>query len=404
MTEAPLEARLPEVPGYRIERVLGRGGFGVVFDALEDSGRRVALKVATAGDATAAAQLAAEERALRAVGPAVAPEVHGTGRLPDGSPYLALELLQAPTLRQRLREIAGPMPRAELARTAAALCEAVGAMHAAGYLHLDLKPDNVFLTAGRVRLLDMLTGKPPFNGDPQSVREAHIGIRPPHPSQLAPVPAKIEEVVLRALAKDRARRPTSAVELSDALERAFSEDAPEQITAPRAVAAAQPRLERRQVGLLFFVSASDVGSVQVAVRSVGGELGWAGGGRYAAIFAGEAGQDPVRRTLRAAQALAERKVAVRGVVDLGTVNAQRRLDGQVRYIAPELGREDRYALDTDPLGPLATTAAAEVLADVAWEAVPGREGILVPRPGAADRVQAATVVQLGAGPLVGREE
>src|SRR5712692_9656837 len=454
MTEAPLEARLPEVPGYRIERVLGRGGFGVVFDALEDSGRRVALKVATAGDATAAAQLAAEERALRAVGPAVAPEVHGTGRLPDGSPYLALELLQAPTLRQRLREIAGPMPRAELARTAAALCEAVGAMHAAGYLHLDLKPDNVFLTAGRVRLIDfglarparerqegrrafagtaeyaspeqceerpdldpradlyaigvllfeMLTGKPPFNGDPQSVREAHIGIRPPHPSQLAPVPAKIEEVVLRALAKDRARRPTSAVELSDALERAFSEDAPEQITAPRAVAAAQPRLERRQVGLLFFVSASDVGSVQVAVRSVGGEPGWAGGGRYAAIFAGEAGQDPVRRTLRAAQALAERKVAVRGVVDLGTVNAQRRLDGQVRYIAPELGREDRYALDTDPLGPLATTAAAEVLADVAWEAVPGREGILVPQPGAADRVQAATVVQLGAGPLVGREE
>src|SRR5207253_9976846 len=154
MTEAPLEAQLPDVPGYRIERVLGRGGFGVVFVAADASGRRVALKVATAGDSTATAQLARENAALRAVGPPVAPAVLGSGKLPNGSPYLVLEMLEPPTLAQRLREIAGPMELAEFAGRAAALCDAVSAVHSSGYLHLDLKPENVFLAPAGVRLVD----------------------------------------------------------------------------------------------------------------------------------------------------------------------------------------------------------------------------------------------------------
>src|SRR5258706_6941988 len=115
MTAASLETPLPDVPGYRLEQVLGRGGFGVVFSAADASGRRVALKVATPGDATAAGQLAREETALLAVGLPVAPSVLGSGKLPDSSPYLVLELLEPPTLAQRLREIAGPMDHAELA-------------------------------------------------------------------------------------------------------------------------------------------------------------------------------------------------------------------------------------------------------------------------------------------------
>src|SRR5712692_1762498 len=365
MTEAPLEAQLPEVPGYRIERLLGRGGFGVVFSAADASGGRVALKVATPGDATAAAQLAREETALRAVAPPVAPAVLGSGKLPDGSPYLALELLEPPNLAQRLREIAGPMERAELAARAATLCDAVGAVHSSGYLHLDLKPDNVFLAPGGVRLIDfgvarpfgerqdrggafagtaeyaspeqceerseldvradlyalgvllfeMLTGRPPFTGDAQALREAHIGVRPPRPSQFAPVTAAVEEVVLRALAKDRARRYASAAELNAALQGALAKDAPAEPGRREVAAPSQPRLDRRQVGLLLFASTSDAGSVQATVRSLGGELGWTGRGRYAAIFPGEAGQDPVRRAFRAAQGLADRKEGVRGWVD-----------------------------------------------------------------------------------------
>jgi len=451
--DAPTETPAPDVPGYRIERMLGRGGFGSVFSATDARGQRVALKVATPGDETASGQLAREERALRAVGPAVAPAVHGSGKLPDGTAYLALDLLEPPTLAERLREVAGPLELAEVCERAAALCEAVGAVHAAAYLHLDLKPGNVFLARGGVRLIDfglartfkerqertafagtaeyaspeqceersdldpradlyaigvlvfeMLTGRAPFTGDAQAIREAQIGLRPPRPSQFAPVPAAVDDFVLRALAKDRRRRFASAAQMNAALRAAFAEGGPDGRAPRAATAAAQPSLDRRQVGLLLFSTSADAGSIQAAVRSLGGELGWAGRGRYAAVFPGEAGRDPVRRALRTAHDLTERKLIVRGLVDLVAVNVQRRADGQVRYLAPELGREERYPLESDPVGPLATAGAAEVLADVDWEPIAGRPGLLVPRRGSSERLHAPTIVQLGAGPLVGRED
>src|SRR2546425_2759780 len=142
------------VPGYRVERLLGRGGFGVVVAAVAQDGARVALKIATAGDAVAAMQLAREEKALRAVGAQIAPAVRASGKLPDGSPFLALELIEPPTLAERLRELGGPMGPAEFAARATALVDATAAVHAAGHLHLDLKPANVFLMAEGVRLID----------------------------------------------------------------------------------------------------------------------------------------------------------------------------------------------------------------------------------------------------------
>ncbi|MGE5049408.1 MAG: serine/threonine-protein kinase, partial [Deltaproteobacteria bacterium] len=391
MTPADITSNLPfpTVPGYRIERRLGGGGFGVVLLATAPSGARVALKVASPDDAVAAAQLVREEKALRAIGPAAAPALHDTGTLPGGAPWLAMEVVEGKSLAQRLEEIGGPMNPGEVARLAPLLAEALAAVHAGGFVHLDLKPANIFIE-GRVRLIDfglsrqagervdrnqgfagtpeyaspeqceeradldaradvysfgavlfhMCAGRPPFTGEAQAVREAQVGLRPPRPSQVAPVSAALEQVVLRCLAKDRGRRFQSAVELKAALSSALADDALAAAPAPEGPAPSRP-LERKQVGLLLFSSGMDAGSVQSAVRSLGGELGHAARGRYAAIFPGEAGQDPVRRAFRAAQGLAERGLASRALVDLGTVNAQRRPDGSMRYISPDLGRESR---------------------------------------------------------------
>jgi len=308
----PAPAPLPEVPGYRVERLLGRGGFATVVAALGPDGSRVALKIASAGDAIAAEQLANEEAALREVGPPVVPAVLGAGRAGE-SPWLALELLELPTLGDRLDEGGGALSRGEFASRAAALIDAAAAVHAKGYAHLDLKPENVFLAPSIARLIDfglarrlsetraprgfagtaeyaspeqceerselderadlyaigvmlyeMLAGRPPFTGAPNDVRQAHAGLRPPRPSAFAPVTPAIEQVVLRCLAKDRARRYQTARELRVALDQALAASDPGRTPAPvDPAAAARPKLERRQAGLLFFASGADAGSVYI---------------------------------------------------------------------------------------------------------------------------------------------
>jgi tetratricopeptide (TPR) repeat protein len=450
MGEAPQIEPFIDLPGFRVERVLGRGGFAVVLAATRSDGRSVAVKIATRGDATAAAQLKREEKALRAIGPPVTPELFGSAESPDGSPYLVLERLEAPTLAQRLHELSAPMSRAEFIIRAVALCDGVQAVHAAGFTHLDLKPENIFLGPTGVRLIDfgltraigerasesrafagtptyaspeqceerpdldvradvyaigvllfqMLTGRPPFVGDSEALRTAHISLRPPRPSQFASGELEFDEVVVRALAKDRSRRFSTVSDLKKALQTASPNSSRVTAEAPTGQASSG-RMERRQLPTVFFASSADVGATQESIRSLGGDLAWAARGRYAVVFAGEA-QDPVRRAFRAAQELTERKLAVRVLVDIASVGAIRR-ENRVRYIAPELGSEDRYPDSTDPLGVIAARAVTEALSDLAWETLPGRIDRFVPRAGSADRLSAPTVVQLGAGPLIGRD-
>jgi serine/threonine protein kinase len=142
---------------YRVGALLATGGMGEVWaahDLLLD--RAVAVKLlggALAGDGRAVERLRREARAAaRLEHPGIA-RVLDLGEH-DGRPYLVMELLEGESLAARI-DRAGPMPPDEAARVVAAVADALAAAHAAGVVHRDVKPGNVFLTtAGEIKVLD----------------------------------------------------------------------------------------------------------------------------------------------------------------------------------------------------------------------------------------------------------
>ncbi|MEU4695366.1 serine/threonine-protein kinase [Actinoplanes sp. NPDC023714] len=141
---------------YRLVTLLETGGMAQVWRATDELlDRPVAVKL-PAGD-TRAAHLAWREARLaaRLSHPGIA-AVHDYREAvrPDGSvaPFVVMELLSGETVAARIAD--GPMPWGEAVSIGAAVAEALAAAHAAGVVHRDIKPGNVMLCPGGVKLLD----------------------------------------------------------------------------------------------------------------------------------------------------------------------------------------------------------------------------------------------------------
>ncbi len=134
---------------YRVERVLGRGGMGVVVAAMHlQLGQRVALKFLLP-QATETAD--AIERFLREARAAVqirgehVARVSDVGTLDSGAPFMVMEYLDGSDLSGLLQQ-RGPLPVGEAVDYVLQACEALAEAHALGIVHRDLKPANLFLT------------------------------------------------------------------------------------------------------------------------------------------------------------------------------------------------------------------------------------------------------------------
>jgi serine/threonine-protein kinase len=148
---------------YRINRIIGEGGMGAVFEGENTRiRRRVAIKVvraALASDAGVLARFQREAQAAGRIGNDHILEVLDLGGLPDGSQYMVLEFLDGETLAQRARVMGRMSPR-DLAPLVLQMLNGLGAAHSAGIFHRDLKPDNIFILkekAGRrdfVKIID----------------------------------------------------------------------------------------------------------------------------------------------------------------------------------------------------------------------------------------------------------
>jgi serine/threonine-protein kinase len=133
---------------YRIVELLGEGGMGAVYLAEHLTlHKQVALKVVHAEHAKNPELAERFSREAMATSRIEHPNVISAidfGKLPDGTAYLAVQLVRGPSL-SRVLSAEGPMPWARTATIGAQIADALCAAHGHGIVHRDLKPDNVHL-------------------------------------------------------------------------------------------------------------------------------------------------------------------------------------------------------------------------------------------------------------------
>jgi len=158
-------ASIPErIGGYRIIRLIARGGMGLVYEARQEKpARRVAIKLARVGGTTteSARRFALEAQLLaRLDHPGIAQIIEaGTTRPEAGAQsYFVMQLVEGPSLVDYARaHCLSARKRLELV---VRICEAVGFAHRKGVIHRDLKPGNVLVDAdGSPRVLDFGVAK-----------------------------------------------------------------------------------------------------------------------------------------------------------------------------------------------------------------------------------------------------
>lgn len=141
---------------YRILRLLGEGGMGVVYAAeREDIGSTVAIKVLRDAWLSPARRerFAAEQRLLAQLQHPFIARIYDADSLPDGTPWFVLEYVDGIPLDQYCRD--GNLSIGDRLALFRAVCEAVRHAHAHTVIHRDLKPSNILVTAdGTVKLLD----------------------------------------------------------------------------------------------------------------------------------------------------------------------------------------------------------------------------------------------------------
>jgi serine/threonine protein kinase len=254
-----VQDRTPERLGpYRVIRRLGEGGMGVVYLATDEAGDLVAIKAlhpAMAGEENARRRLAREVETMHRVRSCYVAEVIGAD-LDGDPPYIVTRYVPGVTL-DAVIAASGPLTGTALARLARGLAEALAAVHAAGVVHRDLKPGNVMIADGepvvidfgiaqvpettRLTLTGMFMGTPGYlapeviegkdSGTASDVHSFAATVafaatgRPPFGTgafetifyrimhgqpDLDALPAPLNAMIRRALARDPAARPSAA--------------------------------------------------------------------------------------------------------------------------------------------------------------------------------------------------
>ena len=133
---------------FRLERRIGQGGMGTVYEASDaELGRRVAIKILgdqPLGDDSAVSRFRREARVLASFQHPNVVTIFDAGSISSGRGFIVMELLRGVTLRHELAA-KGPLPLSRISKILRGVCSAVDAAHRRAIVHRDLKPENVFL-------------------------------------------------------------------------------------------------------------------------------------------------------------------------------------------------------------------------------------------------------------------
>jgi serine/threonine-protein kinase len=168
---------------YRVERAIGRGGMGLVVEAVHlELEQPVAIKFLLAEAAAfegASERFVREARAAARIKSEHVVRVLDVDRLPSGEPYIVMEYLVGTDLHRLVRE-QGPLPLRTAVDHLLQVCDALVEAHAMGVVHRDLKPSNLFLTqradgSPLVKLLDFGIAKAPSSWSQQELTRGLLG-------------------------------------------------------------------------------------------------------------------------------------------------------------------------------------------------------------------------------------
>ncbi len=341
------------IPGYELIRELGRGGMGVVYLARQSGlGRLAAVKMILAGEFSRPrdrARLQAEAEAVARLDHPNLVKIYEIGQW-EGRPFFSMEYVDGPRLAETLKGT--PMSPRHAAELAMALARASQSAHERGVVHRDLTPNNVLIASdGQPKIVDfglsklitggegatvtgdvlgtasymapeqaggrskdvgpaadvyalgailyeMLTGRPPFKAEtPLETLVQVVHNDPVAPGRLQPkVPRDLENICLKCLNKEPARRYPSGVALAEDLDRYL---AGEPVRArPVGIVSRAARWARRRPGVAALLALSAAGAL-IAF----GLVTWEGRlARLAQAKAEQAGREEQRQRIAAEEA------------------------------------------------------------------------------------------------------